>query len=298
MSYSDADSIPFSLRVAATKPTLLRHFRVRCGVCPDCRVWVLDRRPANVIQWLLESANRQVQRIISASPYLLICHPKGRFVIRHSPFAIRRFVIAFAMRYLLFFKPYDVLSDFADPDGPADPGRLCPDARGRTGRQAGCGQRGADAAHRRRRLAHRLTDPSFKLPKTYFVQVERTPDAPALQKLRRGVLVKGEMTAPAEVELLPPQPELPPRPVPVTRAPRHPHRLAEDRPARGQEAADPPHDRRGGPSHPAPRARRHRPADAARARARRMAGADAGRAGRAPAHVEIMTARRQHRTGV
>jgi 23S rRNA pseudouridine2457 synthase len=72
------------------------------------------------------------------------------------------------------------------------------------------------------RLAHALTDPSFKLPKTYFVQVERTPDAPALQKLRKGVLVKGTMTAPAEIELLPAAPELPPRAVPVREHPTIP----------------------------------------------------------------------------
>ena len=116
------------------------------------------------------------------------------------------------MRYLLFFKPYAVLSDFADPDGrptladyvltpgvePA--GRLDADSEGLM------------LLTDDGRLAHALTDPSFKLPKTYFVQVERAPDAPALQKLRRGVLVKGEMTAPAEVELLPAAPELPPRP--------------------------------------------------------------------------------------
>ena len=178
------------------------------------------------------------------------------------------------MRYLLFFKPYAVLSDFADPEGrptladyvltpgvePA--GRLDADSEGLM------------LLTDDGRLAHALTDPSFKLPKTYFVQVERAPDAPALQKLRRGVLVKGEMTAPAEVELLPAAPELPPAAGAGARAPHRPHRLAEDRPARGQKAADPPHDRRGGLSHPAHRPRGHRPADPARARSRQLAGAN------------------------
>ena len=119
------------------------------------------------------------------------------------------------MRYLLFFKPYAVLSDFADPDGrptladyiltpgvePA--GRLDADSEGLLFL--------TDDG----RLAHALTDPSFKLPKTYFVQVEPIPNATALQKLRHGVSVKGKMTAPAEVELMPIPPELPPRAVPV-----------------------------------------------------------------------------------
>jgi len=119
------------------------------------------------------------------------------------------------MRYLIFFKPYDVLSDFTDAAGrptladyaltpgvePA--GRLDADSEGLM------------LLTDDGRLGHALTDPDFKLPKTYFVQVENTPDTPALNKLRRGVLIKGELTAPAEVELLRTAPELPPRSVPV-----------------------------------------------------------------------------------
>ena len=119
------------------------------------------------------------------------------------------------MRYILFFKPYGVLSEFQDPEGRAtladylllpgvEPaGRLDADSEGLLFL--------TDDG----RLAHALTDPRFKVPKTYFVQVENIPDAAALNKLRRGVLVKGEMTAPAEVELLPIPPELPSRSVPV-----------------------------------------------------------------------------------
>ncbi|MBB6184585.1 pseudouridine synthase [Oleiagrimonas soli] len=50
-------------------------------------------------------------------------------------------------------------------------------------------------------LAHRLTDPKHKLPKTYLVQVEGVPSAQALQQLQRGVPLKDGMTRPAEVEL-------------------------------------------------------------------------------------------------
>jgi 23S rRNA pseudouridine2457 synthase len=119
------------------------------------------------------------------------------------------------MRYLIFFKPYNVLSDFVDAAGrpvladyiltpgiePA--GRLDADSEGLM------------LLTDDGRLAHALTDPRSKLPKTYFVQVENVPDAKALTKLRRGVPVKGEMSAAAEVELLPATPELPERAVPV-----------------------------------------------------------------------------------
>ncbi len=46
-------------------------------------------------------------------------------------------------------------------------------------------------------LAHRITDPRHKLPKTYLVQVEGTPDAASLQTLRRGVALKDGATRPA-----------------------------------------------------------------------------------------------------
>lgn len=51
-------------------------------------------------------------------------------------------------------------------------------------------------------LAHRLTDPRHKQPKTYLAQVEGTPTAAALESLRRGVTLKDGPTRPAEVELL------------------------------------------------------------------------------------------------
>lgn len=46
-------------------------------------------------------------------------------------------------------------------------------------------------------LAHRLTDPRHKQPKTYLAQVEGQIDAPALRALARGVLLKDGPTRPA-----------------------------------------------------------------------------------------------------
>ena len=64
-------------------------------------------------------------------------------------------------------------------------------------------------------LAHRLTDPRFEHPKTYLVQVERLPDAAALQMLRDGVLLRDGRTRRAHVELLKSEPALPDRSVPI-----------------------------------------------------------------------------------
>ena len=121
------------------------------------------------------------------------------------------------MRYLLFHKPYDVLPSFTDPDDEerATLARFVPVAgvyaAGRLDRDSeGLMFLTDDGA-----LAHRLTHPRYHLPKTYLVQVENIPQETALQALRRGVLVKGKRTGPAEVELLAGEPDLPPRPTPI-----------------------------------------------------------------------------------
>jgi len=64
-------------------------------------------------------------------------------------------------------------------------------------------------------LAHALTDPSFAHPRTYWVQVEREPDADALAALARGVVVQGRPTKPAHAKRLRGEPSLPARAVPV-----------------------------------------------------------------------------------
>jgi 23S rRNA pseudouridine2457 synthase len=46
-------------------------------------------------------------------------------------------------------------------------------------------------------LAHRLTDPRHKQPKTYWVQVEGDPTAEQLAALRRGVVLNDGPTRPA-----------------------------------------------------------------------------------------------------
>ena len=65
------------------------------------------------------------------------------------------------------------------------------------------------------RLAHRLTDPRHKRPKTYWVQVEGAPDPAALQRLREGVALNDGPTRPAQARLLPAPPPLWPRDPPV-----------------------------------------------------------------------------------
>lgn len=112
-------------------------------------------------------------------------------------------------------KPYGVLPCFTDPEGRATladyidlPGVY---AAGRLDRDSeGLMILTSDGA-----LAHRITDPVHKLPKQYWVQVERVPTEDALERLRRGVVLSGKKTRPAAVRLLPEAPALPDRPVPI-----------------------------------------------------------------------------------
>ncbi|MCU0507686.1 MAG: rRNA pseudouridine synthase [Anaerolineae bacterium] len=118
-------------------------------------------------------------------------------------------------RYLLANKPYDVLSEFNDGEGRLTLASFVPvtglEPAGRLDQDS----EGLLLLTDDGELAHRLTHPSYHVPKTYLVQVEGAPDKDALEKLRRGVLVKGETTASAEVELLERVPDLPPRDPPV-----------------------------------------------------------------------------------
>jgi 23S rRNA pseudouridine2457 synthase len=116
---------------------------------------------------------------------------------------------------IAFNKPYGVLPCFTDPEGRptlADyveipgvyaAGRLDMDSEGLI-------LLTSDGM-----LAHRITDPLHKLSKVYLAQVERIPNEEALKQLRKGVVLNGKKTRPAEVRLLSDDPQLPDRPVPI-----------------------------------------------------------------------------------
>lgn len=64
------------------------------------------------------------------------------------------------------------------------------------------------------RLQHRLTEPDFEHPRTYWAQVEGLPGEEALQHISQGVDIQGYRTRPAPARLLE-EPDLPPRNPPV-----------------------------------------------------------------------------------
>ncbi|MBC8082593.1 MAG: pseudouridine synthase [Hymenobacter sp.] len=119
------------------------------------------------------------------------------------------------MRYILVNKPYEVLTQFTDEQGRATlkdfvaipniypVGRLDFDSEGLV------------LLTDDKQLQHRLSEPRFKVAKTYWAQVEGTPTEEALETLRRGVDIKNVFTSPAEARLLPADTELWPRSKPV-----------------------------------------------------------------------------------
>lgn len=63
-------------------------------------------------------------------------------------------------------------------------------------------------------LAHRISHPSQKLPKTYWVQVEGAPDDKAVRRLCKGVTLKDGPTRPARVKCID-MPNVPERVPPI-----------------------------------------------------------------------------------
>ena len=120
------------------------------------------------------------------------------------------------MRYLLFNKPYGVLSQFTD-EGTGHPtlkGYIdVPDvyAAGRLDRDS----EGLLLLTNDGLLIKRLTDPRHHIEKTYWVMVEGEPTQEKLDHLERGVQLKDYFTLPAKARLIP-SPNLPPRAKPVT----------------------------------------------------------------------------------
>ncbi len=115
---------------------------------------------------------------------------------------------------VLFNKPFNVLSQFTDQEGRktlADYLRL---PRVRAAGRLDYDSEGLLLLTDDGRLQARIADPQHKLPKTYWVQVEGIPGEPALDALRRGILLDGQHTRPATARVIP-DPGLWPRQPPI-----------------------------------------------------------------------------------
>jgi 23S rRNA pseudouridine2457 synthase len=118
-------------------------------------------------------------------------------------------------RYLIFNKPYGVLTQFTDADGNRPTlknyinvpsvyavGRLDQDSEGLL------------LLTNNGIVQHKLTDPKFHHPKTYWAQVEGIPTSEAISQLEQGVNIQTYKTRPAQVKVLQNQ-DIPPRHPPI-----------------------------------------------------------------------------------
>ena len=121
-------------------------------------------------------------------------------------------------RYILFYKPYGVLSQFTDGNGETQR-RTLKDYISISGvypvGRLDWDSEGLMLLTDRGQLQHRLSHPQFEHQRTYWAQVERIPDADAIAHLQQGVIIEKYRTRPAKVQLLNSEPQLPPRNPPI-----------------------------------------------------------------------------------
>lgn len=117
-------------------------------------------------------------------------------------------------RYIAFYKPYGVLSQFTAEGGHEGLARfgLPPDvyAAGRLDHDS----EGLLLLTNDGKLIKRLLDPAFAHPRSYAAQLDGAVTEEALAHLRRGVVIKGYKTKPCQAELMTP-PDFPERVPPI-----------------------------------------------------------------------------------
>ncbi len=122
-------------------------------------------------------------------------------------------------RTILFNKPFDVLSQFTDRGTQGSTRRTLSDfidvpgvyAAGRLDRDS----EGLLVLTDDGKLQNRISSPRFKMPKTYWAQVEGDIDADAIEQLRTGVVLKDGKTRPAQARRMDEPTGLWPRTPPV-----------------------------------------------------------------------------------
>lgn len=119
------------------------------------------------------------------------------------------------MRVIRFYKPYGVLTQFTDRDGRTTLANYIQAPGVYAAGRLDLDSEGLLLLTNDGVLKARLLDPQNGHPRTYLAQVERVPDAAALQRLHEGVQLADYRTRPAQADLLDTSPELPDRDPPI-----------------------------------------------------------------------------------
>lgn len=117
-------------------------------------------------------------------------------------------------RVILFNKPHGVLSQFSTGDGHPGLAAFIPLPGVYPAGRLDLDSEGLLLLTDNGRLQARISQPRYKLSKTYWVQVEGEPEAAQLARLSEGVELKDGRTRPARVKVMA-EPDLWPRTPPV-----------------------------------------------------------------------------------
>ncbi len=118
-------------------------------------------------------------------------------------------------RLILFNKPYGVICQFSAASGHISLKHYIPLPDFYPAGRLDTDSEGLVLLTDDGRLQHRISNPKFKLPKLYWVQVEGVPTPEALQQLREGVSIRNYMTQPTRATLIEQPESLWPRIPPV-----------------------------------------------------------------------------------
>jgi 23S rRNA pseudouridine2457 synthase len=103
---------------------------------------------------------------------------------------------------VLFNKPFNVLCQFTDKEGRKTLSDFVKVKNVYAAGRLDFDSEGLVILTDDGKLQNLISDPEYKLEKTYWVQVEGIPNEESLNKLRKGILLKDGFTKPAKAKLI------------------------------------------------------------------------------------------------